>query len=69
MLKHNGPGLGVDAGVTFFLSKYLEVVASVLDLGAITYKKNTSTYQKAGSARYDGFAIDRLFGDNTFLNP
>lgn len=66
LFNYNGTGLGLDAGVTFFLSKNIEVVASVLDLGAISYKKNTKTYQKAGSARYEGLVVDRLFGNNSF---
>jgi hypothetical protein len=66
LFKYNGTGIGFDAGVTFFLSKYLEVVASILDVGAIKYTKNTNTYQKSAKVRYDGMAIDRLFGDNAF---
>ncbi|MBX9851185.1 MAG: hypothetical protein K2X86_05435 [Cytophagaceae bacterium] len=58
----NGKGIGLDAGVTVFLNKNIELVASVLDVGAIRYNKNTITYQKAGSARYEGFAVDQLLG-------
>ncbi|MFL5728409.1 MAG: DUF5723 family protein [Cytophagaceae bacterium] len=60
--KYNGKGYGVDLGATMYLSKYLEVVASVLNIGSIYYNKNTTNYQKTGSVHYDGMAVEGFFG-------
>lgn len=61
----NGKGYGFDAGVTWFINKNIEVVASVLDVGTINYTKNSTTYRKAGSAKYEGLVINQLFGGGT----
>lgn len=66
LLNFNGSGAGLDAGVTLFLSKNIELMASILDLGAIRYTQGTRSYHKAGNARYEGLVVDRLFGNNTF---
>ena len=60
--KYNGKGYGVDIGATMYLSKYLEVVASVLNIGSIYYNNNTNNYQKTGSVHYDGMAVQGFFG-------
>ena len=65
LFNYNGTGMGLDAGVTVNLTKNFALVASVLDVGAIRYSKNATSYQKAGNARYEGLVIDRLFGGGT----
>jgi hypothetical protein len=64
--KYNGKGYGLDLGATFFLSKHIEVVASVLNIGSIYYNKSTASYQKSGNVHYDGMAVEGFFGKGGF---
>jgi hypothetical protein len=60
--KANGKGYGLDLGVTGFLSKHFEVVASVLGIGAVTFDQNTKSYQKSGVHKFEGQVIPNLLG-------
>jgi hypothetical protein len=60
--RYNGKGYGLDLGATLYLTKNIEVVASVLNIGSIYYNKSTTTFQKAGTVHYDGMSIEGLFG-------
>ncbi len=60
--KANGVGWGLDFGVTGFISEHFEVVASVLNLGSVTFKNNVKTYSKEGSHRFEGIFIPNLLG-------
>lgn len=66
LFKYNGAGYGLDAGLTFFLGKNLELVASILDVGNIHYTQNTSSYEGKGKMRYEGMIIGNLFGDQRY---
>jgi hypothetical protein len=61
--KYSGKGYGVDLGATFFLSKNIEIVASVLNIGSIYYNRSTASYEKSGSVHYDGMAVEGFFGN------
>lgn len=60
---YNGNGFGLDAGISIFLGKNFEIVASVLDVGGVNYNKDINVYQKHGIVRYEGFVISDFFGD------
>jgi hypothetical protein len=58
----NGRGFGIDLGLTGVISKHFEVVASLLDVGAVKFDKNTVSYKKQGVHDFDGIFIPNLFG-------
>lgn len=60
--KGKGLGMGIDAGLTYYVNEHLEISGSLLDLGYLTYKKETRSYSKTGTGRYEGLVIDNLFG-------
>ena len=63
-VRYNGSGLGMDLGLTFKASKNFSLSTSLLDLGAVRYTSNTTTYEKQGNVMYQGLVIGNLFGDN-----
>ena len=58
--NNNGNGLGIDMGVTYFINEHFEVVASLLDVGYVTYKNDITNYSKAGDTTFTGIEADRL---------
>lgn len=60
--KSNGNGFGIDLGITAFLSKNIEIVGSLLDIGSVTFSENTTSYQKSGTHRFEGVFIPNLLG-------
>jgi hypothetical protein len=66
LLSPNGRGYGADAGITVFINKYLQLSTSILDLGAVTYDKNTTTYERSGQVKYEGLIISRFFGSDKY---
>ncbi len=65
----NGRGFGLDMGLTGVISKHFEVVASLLNVGAVKFDKSTVSYQKQGVHQFDGIFIPNLFGfDPSQLN-
>lgn len=70
-LKNNRPifsnaGLGIDFGVNYHLNDDIELFASIIDLGYIRWKENTSEYNidyNFGTNGY-GFELIRLLNDS-----
>jgi hypothetical protein len=60
--KVNGKGYGLDLGITGFISKHFEIVASVLDIGSVRFDQNTKSYQKQGTHKFEGIFIPNLLG-------
>ena len=61
---YNGNGLGMDLGLTFAANENFNISSSLLDVGAVHYTRNTTTYEKQGNVNYQGLVIGNLFGDN-----
>ncbi|TDP01633.1 DUF5723 family protein [Flavobacterium sp. 245] len=55
-------GLGLDAGVTYYLKENLQVTASVIDLGFVKQSKDIETLTYKGTYQYQGANPD-------FMNP
>ncbi|MDQ6469132.1 DUF5723 family protein [Flavobacterium sp. LHD-80] len=55
-------GLGLDAGVTYYLKKNLQVTASIIDLGFVKQSKDIETLTYKGTYQYQGANPD-------FMNP
>ncbi len=62
--KSNGKGFGVDLGLTGVISKHFEVVASLLDVGAVQFDQNTTSYRKTGTHKFEGIFIPNLLGND-----
>jgi hypothetical protein len=62
-------GAAIDLGATFKI-RNIDVAASIVDLGFITWKKNAKNYHSQGSHTYEGVDISGVFrGDSvTFEN-
>jgi hypothetical protein len=59
----NGTGFGADFGAALHIGKKIEVNASLMDLGAITFDKQVTTFSKNGTFRYQGQTVGYFFGD------
>jgi len=57
-------GLALDLGATIQLKK-LELSASIIDLGAINWKKNTTNYISKGDYTYEGLDISDIINDES----
>lgn len=66
--QSNGTGFGFDFGAALFIGPKLEINASIIDLGSVTYDKQTKTYSKNGEFKYEGAIVSQLFGDVEFEN-
>ena len=62
-------GFGVDFGGTYSINKMFDVAASVVDLGFINWKDNTTAYRSSENSRefeFRGFEWDDLWKDGEF---
>ncbi len=59
-LNSNGRGYGIDLGVTYFINEHFEVVASLLDVGSVTYTSDIRNFFKSGDTTFKGIEADRL---------
>ncbi len=55
-------GLAIDLGASIKLKK-LELSASIIDLGAIKWSKNTKNYTSSGSYTYEGLDVSEIIRD------
>ena len=51
---NGSPGLGIDAGFTYYSQKNLQFTASIIDLGFIRQSKDIETYTYKGRYEYQG---------------
>ncbi|MGB0522029.1 MAG: DUF5723 family protein [Flammeovirgaceae bacterium] len=66
--QSNGSGFGLDIGAALFVGPKLEFNASIIDLGSVSYDKQTKTYRKSGVFTYEGQIVSQLFGDVQLQN-
>lgn len=66
--QSNGTGFGFDFGAALYVGSKLEFNASIIDIGSVSYDKQTKTYQKSGVFEYEGAIISELFGDVQLQN-
>ena len=60
-------GLGLDLGGSYKLTDKINLSASVLDLGFITWKSNTKNYQsKEVNYTFKGVDFNKIFSDTTY---
>jgi Family of unknown function (DUF5723) len=59
-LNSTGSGMGIDLGVTYFINKNFEVVASLLDLGQVKYTKAIKNFEKKGDTTFQGIEAEQL---------
>jgi len=64
-LFSSNTGLGVDFGLNYQVNSKLNVSASVVDLGSITWKDDTKEYVSKGSYEYDGVDLSNFFADDS----
>lgn len=57
-------GLGVDAGITYYIKDNLQLTASIIDLGFIRQSKDIETITYKGTYQYNGVNPDFLGTDN-----
>lgn len=57
-------GLGVDAGITYYIKDNLQFTASVIDLGFVRQTKDIETLTYKGTYRYNGANPDFLGSDD-----
>ncbi len=57
LMNNNNFGLGVDLGATYKVNDKYSLFASVIDLGYINWKDNTSTFTNKGEFKFDGWDI------------
>ncbi len=57
-------GLAVDLGAAFKLGN-VEVAASIIDLGYISWKKNATNYTSQGSHTYEGLDVSDIINDES----
>lgn len=57
-------GLGIDAGVTYYIKDNLQFTASIIDLGFIKQSKDIETLTYKGTYQYEGANPDFLGNDN-----
>ena len=55
-------GLGMDIGLTYHLNEKIEISASILDIGFISYSNNVTTYTNRGDYTLEGIGL--LFPEN-----
>ena len=72
-LNSTGKGFGVDLGLTYFINKNFEVVASLLNIGSVKYTDNIKNFTKAGDTSFVGIEADNIFaqqgaGFQDFIN-
>ena len=63
LLNFGNPGLAVDLGFTYKIRKHLELSASVVDLGFISWNNNLSTFADSGNFPYEGLQLN-MPGEN-----
>jgi len=61
-----GNGFAMDLSTTLHFGKEMNASVAVLDIGALTFDKNTYSYTGAGDVNIEGVVIDNIFEDNTF---
>ena len=61
--QSNGSGFGFDIGAAVFLGPKVELNASLIDIGSVSYDTQTKTYKKSDTFVYEGAVISQLFGD------
>ncbi|SFD63751.1 DUF5723 family protein [Flavobacterium phragmitis] len=57
-------GLGVDAGITYYIKDNLQLTASIIDLGFIRQSKDIETLTYKGTYQYNGVNPDFMGNDN-----
>ena len=57
-------GLGLDLGATMDVTEKLNVSASIVDLGAITWKSNATNYTSDGTYTYEGLDVSNILRDD-----
>ncbi|WP_281867804.1 DUF5723 family protein [Flavobacterium sp. GSB-24] len=57
-------GLGLDAGITYYIKENLQLAASIVDLGFIRQTKDIETRTYKGTYQYDGVNPDFMGTDN-----
>lgn len=67
-LKPNGSGHAVDFGFSSRFKERFFANINVLDLGSVTFNKNTSIYRKKGEIKYEGMIVDNILTDNPEIN-
>lgn len=55
-------GLGLDAGITYYPKKNLQLTASISDIGFIRHSKNVERYRAKGTYNYQGILPDFFNG-------
>lgn len=58
-------GIALDLGASIKLSEKLEISASIIDLGSIKWKKNTTNYISEGAYTYEGLDISDIVNDES----
>ena len=59
-------GLGLDFGFTYIINEQLEVTGSLLDLGFLTYTKDTRNFYLNGDYRFSGIEYERGVNSNYY---
>ena len=65
----NNPGFAIDFGAQYKVNNKIEVFASVLNIGSITWKENVKNFRSDNPDEpfvYEGFDINEYFEDNQF---
>lgn len=57
-------GLGIDAGITYYIKDNLQLTASIIDLGFIRQTKDIETLTYKGTYQYDGVNPDFMGNDD-----
>ena len=64
-LFSSNSGVGFDLGLNYQINSKLNLSASVVDLGAITWQDQTKEYASVGSYDYDGVDLSNFFADDS----
>jgi len=58
-------GFAIDLGVTYQVNEKLDVAASILDLGKISWTENVENFSSKGSTSYDGFEFTQFLDNDS----
>lgn len=61
-----GNGFAMDLSTTLDFGKDINASVAVLDIGSLTFDKNTYSYSGGGDVTIEGVVLDDIFEDNTF---
>lgn len=62
----NNNGFAFDIGASYDISEKLSVGLSIVDVGSVKFKNNTSSYKSQGSFVFNGIEVDSLFSGGKF---